>query len=593
MSEKQKENKSVTGEVFDFYLLKRILGLSGPYKKQMLGAYASTVLLAVMSPIRPWIIQHTLNSHVANFDANGLTQMTILLVALLLIQTLIQFWNTYITSWIGQGVIKDMRMKVFKHISSLRLPYFDRTPVGTLVTRNVNDIETINDLFSDGIITIAGDILQIIAITFAMFYMDWKLSLVTLSVLPLLFYASHIFRIKVKKSFQDVRTQVARLNAFVQERITGMQIVQIFGREKEEYEKFRAINKEHYLANKRGVLYYSIFFPVIEVITAISLGLLVWWGTKTMLQHNAPDFGTVTAFILFINMFFRPIRVLADRFNTIQMGMVAAERIFKLLDDKTHIENEGKNDAGKFEGQVVFKNVWFAYEADNYVLKDINFSLNSGETLAIVGPTGAGKSSIINLLSRFYSINKGEIEVDGKNINDFTLSSLRKNISVVLQDVFLFSGSIKENISLNNPDISDDKVVEAAKMVGAHDFIMQLPGNYNYNVMERGSTLSLGQRQLISFARALASNPSILILDEATSSIDTETEELLQQATRKLMAGRTSIVIAHRLSTIQHADRIMVLQKGLVAEAGTHSELLAKSGLYKELYDSQLSELVG
>lgn len=573
-------------KLFDFKLLWRILKLASPYKTFFWLAIVSTILVAIISPLRPYLIQLSLDNHVAIGDVDGLVKLTILILIILLFQTAIQFWNGYVTGWIGQQVIMDLRNHVYKKINQMKQQFFDKTPVGNLVTRCVSDIETIAELFSSGIITISGDILQLIAITGFMFYIDWQLSLITLSVLPLLLYASHIFRIKVKYSFQDVRTAVSKLNSFVQERLTGMQVVQLYGRESVEYNKFEAINKEHYKANERSVLYYSIFFPVIEIITAISLALLVWWGTKELLGEGITSFGKLTAFIIYINMFFRPVRLLADRFNTIQMGMVAAERIFNLLDNKNNLEQREGSYYKPLDGNLSFSDVWFAYQDETFVIKGLSFDLKKGETLAIVGETGSGKSSIINLIMGFYPYNKGSIKLDGVELNEWDIVQLRSKISIVLQDVFLFSGSILDNITLNKPGISREKVEQIAKELGADEFIQKLPGTYDYKVMERGNTLSMGQKQLISFVRAMVVDPAILILDEATSSVDSETEEIIQYAISNMMKNRTSIVIAHRLSTIENANQIMVLDKGNVIEIGSHAYLMQQGTHYKKLQDA-------
>jgi ATP-binding cassette subfamily B multidrug efflux pump len=580
-------------KLFDFKLLWRILKLASPYKTFFWLAIVSTILVAVISPLRPYLIQLSLDNHVAIGDVDGLVKLTILILIILLFQTAIQFWNGYVTGWIGQQVIMDLRNHVYKKINQMKQQFFDKTPVGNLVTRCVSDIETIAELFSSGIITISGDILQLIAITGFMFYIDWQLSLITLSVLPLLLYASHIFRIKVKYSFQDVRTAVSKLNSFVQERLTGMQVVQLYGRESVEYNKFEAINKEHYKANERSVLYYSIFFPVIEIITAISLALLVWWGTKELLGEGITSFGKLTAFIIYINMFFRPVRLLADRFNTIQMGMVAAERIFNLLDNKDNLEQREGNYYKPLDGNLSFTDVWFAYQDETFVIKGLSFDLKKGETLAIVGETGSGKSSIINLIMGFYPYNKGSIKLDGVELNEWDIVQLRSKISIVLQDVFLFSGSILDNITLNKPGISREKVEQISKELGADEFIQKLPGTYDYKVMERGNTLSMGQKQLISFVRAMVVDPAILILDEATSSVDSETEEIIQFAISNMMKNRTSIVIAHRLSTIENANQIMVLDKGNVIEIGSHAYLMQQGTHYKKLQDAGKMQRIG
>ncbi|MDI1233891.1 MAG: ABC transporter ATP-binding protein [bacterium] len=584
MAQSSNSNKSIK-----FSTLKKVLNLTVDFKKKIWIAISTTILLALLSPIRPWLIEKAINQYAAMGDLNGLITICFLILALIIVSGILQFFNEYITGWIAQNVVKKLRLKVFSHLLESKLSYHDKTPVGTMVTRAVTDIETLAELFAEGLITIIGDILQIITITIFMLIIDWKLTLVSLSVLPLLFYASHLFRIKIKSAFEDVRTAVAKLNTFVQEHLTGMQLVQIFNQEKSVSQGFDKINTEHYKANDRSVLYYSIFFPVIEVITSISLGLLVWWGTRQIVGQQLFDFGTITAFILYINMFFRPIRVLADRFNNIQMGIVAADRIFKLLENDTLDSNLGTINK-KIEGRIAFKNIWFAYTDEQYVLKNISFNIDPGKSLAIVGATGAGKSSIINILSRLYAVNKGEILIDGISQMDYELQHLRRQIAVVLQDVFLFSGSIIDNIRLYQTDISEDEIKKAAEKIGAHHFIEQLPGQYHYKVMERGSTLSLGQRQLISFIRAMVFNPSVLILDEATSSVDTETELIIQRATLELLRGKTSIVIAHRLSTIKYADNILVMDKGEIIEQGNHTALLEKNGYYKELIVSSLHE---
>jgi ATP-binding cassette subfamily B protein len=494
--------------------------------------------------------------------------------------------------WLGQNIIRDIRIQLYEKILRLRLKFFDQTPIGRLVTRTVSDVETLSDVFSDGMAAVAGDILQLVLIIGVMFYTDWRLSLISLATVPFMLISTYIFKEKIKDSFNEVRTAVSNLNAFVQEHITGMNIVQIFSAEKVELDKFQKINTVHRDAHVRSIWYYSVYYPVADVIAAAATGLIVWYGAREIL-HDDITFGTVTAFIMFTNLFFRPIRMLADRFNTLQMGIVSTDRILKLLDSDDYTVNNGTYAPTQLRGEVSFKNVWFAYNEEEYVLKDISFDVQAGQTVAFVGATGAGKSSVINLLSRFYDINKGEIMVDGVEVHQYELGALRHNIGVVLQDVFLFSDTIHNNITLGNPDISRAQIIEAAKLVGAHDFIERLPGGYDYNVMERGATLSVGQRQLISFVRALVHDPKIIVLDEATSSVDTETEELIQNAIEKLMKGRTAIVIAHRLSTIQKANQIIVLDKGQIKEKGTHDELLEHDGFYANLYRMQYKEVVG
>ncbi|WP_026897940.1 ABC transporter ATP-binding protein [Daejeonella oryzae] len=583
----------VSGKAVDVNLLKRILRYVKPYRSIFIWSVILTVALAILAPIRPLIIEYTLDEFILKDDSSGLLRMTLLMILILLVQTVVQYFHTFLTNTLGQSVIKDLRINVFNHISKLRLKYFDRTPIGQLITRTVSDLETIADIFSEGMIQIIGDVLQVVAIIAVMAYTDWKLTLIVLVPMPFLILASYIFKEAIKSAFQDVRTQVSHLNTFLQEHITGMSIIHYFAREEQEMRKFKNINAKHRDAHIRSNWYYSIFFPVVEIISALSIGLLVWYGSKSILT-NAISPGVVVAFIMYINMLFRPIRELADKFNTLQMGMVGAERIFNVLDTREETENKGTLQPALLEGKIEFNHVWFAYNDDNWVLKDISFMVEPGETLALVGATGAGKSSTINILNRFYEIGKGSVKVDDRDIKDYELGYLRSQIATVLQDVFLFSESIANNINLNNPDITREKLIAAAKDVGAHDFIERLPGGYDYNVMERGATLSAGQAQLISFIRALVFNPRILVLDEATSSVDTETEELIQTAINKLMQGRTSIVIAHRLSTIQKADKIIVLDHGEIKEIGSHQELLKLNGFYRRLYDLQFnSEGIG
>lgn len=549
-----------------------------------------TISMALVIPLRPYLIQLTIDDEIASGDYRGMVTMIIILVVLLILQSLLQYFHTFLSGWLGQYVIRDLRIKLFSHLQKLRLTFFDNTPIGKLVTRNVSDIETLSDVFSQGVAAIIGDLLQLLVIMMFMFYSDWKLALIGMSTIPVMIFATYIFKEKIKKAFNEVRTAVSNLNSFVQEHVTGMNIVQIFNSEQVEYEKFKEINEEHRKSNLKSVMYYSVYYPVSEVIQAIAIGLIVWFGAGQVIEAEV-TLGVLIAFIMYIQMFFRPIRMIADRFNTLQMGIVSSNRILDLLDSDEYIPNEGKYKVDHLKGEVAFKDVWFAYKEEDWVLKDVNFKVNQGETLAIVGATGAGKSSIINLLNRFYEINKGNIEVDGVNVGEYDLDNLRSHIAVVLQDVFLFSDSIYNNITLKNPEISRQQVTEAAELVGARTFIERLPGGFDYNVMERGATLSVGQRQLISFVRAMVYDPNLIVLDEATSSVDSETEELIQKAIQKLMFGRTSIVIAHRLSTIQNADNILVLDKGEIVESGNHESLLKQKGHYHQLHQMQYREV--
>ncbi len=586
----------ITGDAFNVGLLKRVFEYVKPYRSIFRWSIVLTILLAAISPVRPYLIGYTVDNFIMKGKYTELVEITIAMVVLLLLQTLIQYSQTLLTNTLGQSAIKDLRINIFNHISKLRLKYFDQTPIGQLITRTVSDLETIADIFSEGLIAMVGDLLQVIVIFLVMLIIDWQLTVVVLLPIPFLIIATRVFQKAIKISFQEIRTEVSNLNTYLQEHITGISIIQYFAREDQEYQKFEKINLRYRDANIRSNWYYSIFFPVVEMISALSLGLLIWYGSKNVLQLDVPP-GRITTFIMFITMLFRPIRELADKFNTLQMGMVGAERVFKVLDTQETTVNEGTFAPEKLEGNIVFNQVWFSYQQDgevedgHSVLKNISFEVKAGETVALVGATGAGKSSTINILNRFYEIQKGEIMVDGVDIRKYELGYLRSNIATVLQDVFLFSDTIFNNITLNNPSISMEHVVDAAKKVGAHDFIERLPGGYQYNVMERGATLSAGQAQLISFIRALVYQPSILVLDEATSSVDTETEMLIQSAIDKLMHGRTSIVIAHRLSTIQKANQIIVLDKGEIKEKGTHQQLLKLDGYYKKLYDLQFSSV--
>jgi ATP-binding cassette subfamily B protein len=588
------KEKVSSGNIIDWSVLSRLMKFITPYRGRFATVILLTLLLGVLAPTRPVLIQYTLDKDVAVGNYDAMVRMMILLMVLLVINSIAQYVHTYLSGWLGQQVIRDIRARLYQHIISLRLRFFDKTPIGRLVTRTISDVETLSDVFSEGLAAMAGDLLQIIFILGFMFYEDWRLALLSLSTLPLLLLSTYVFKEKIKVAFTEVRNAVANLNTFVQEHITGMNIVQIFGSEKREFEKFKEINDEHRQSNLRSVLYYSIYYPVAEIIAAAGIGLLVWYGAKGVINYEETSvtIGKLIAFIMYIQMFFRPIRMIADRYNTLQMGIVSSSRIMHLLDEEEHVQKNGTHKPEHLKGEVIFDHVWFAYNEPDYVLKDITLHIRSGQTIALVGATGAGKSSIINLLNRFYEINKGTISVDGINLNDYDLGTLRRNIGVVLQDVFLFSDTIFNNITLGNPDVTEEMVWHAADLVGARKFIDRLPGKLSYNVMERGATLSVGQRQLISFIRAMVYDPKILVLDEATCSVDTETEEMIQQAIVKMMSGRTSIVIAHRLSTIQRADKILVLDHGEIKESGHHEELLLREGYYSQLHKMQYKEFV-
>ena len=584
-------------------VLKRVFAFAAPYKKKFYLSIFLSIFLAVIAPIRPLLIQLTINNGIKNstighfIDGPGgfIIEITIIQIALLLIETTCRFFFTFTTASLGQSVVKDLRITTYNKIVHLNLSQFDKTPIGTLTTRTINDIESVNDIFSDGLIPIIADMLSIISILTYMFIADWRLTLVCLAPFPVLILATYYFKESVNKSFIKVRNAVAALNAYVQEHITGMGIVQAFAAEEREQKKFSDINKEHRNANIKSIFAYSVFFPVVELVSAVSIGLLVWWaGMQAGISTDkaAQAGGIITSFILCLNLLFRPLRVIADKFNVLQMGVIASERVFKILDNEDVSDRAGTYQPTTIKGDVSFEYVWFSYIEDRYVLKDINFTIKAGETLAIVGHTGSGKTSIISLINRLYQIQKGTIKIDDKNIDSYDLDFLRSKIGIVLQDVFLFSGSVMDNVTLRNTDIKREEVIQAAKLIGLHEFIEMLPGGYDYNVMERGATLSLGQRQLLSFVRALLYDPAILILDEATSSVDSESEALIQHAIDKLIANRTSIVIAHRLSTIRKADKILVLDAGEVKEMGTHNELMAKQGHYYQLHKMQFEKQV-
>lgn len=588
------KEKVSSGNIIDWSVLRRLMKFVTPYRGRFISVVVLTILLGVLAPTRPVLIQYTLDHDVSVGNYDAMVRMMMILLALLIFNSIAQYIHTYLSGWLGQQVIRDIRAKLYEHVVNLRLKFFDKTPIGRLVTRTISDVETLADVFSEGLAAMVGDLLQIIFILGFMFYEDWRLALLSLSTIPLLLISTYIFKEKIKVAFNDVRNAVANLNTFVQEHITGMNIVQIFGSEKREFEKFNEINEDHKQANLRSVLYYSIYYPVAEIIAAAGIGLLVWYGAKGVINYEESGItvGKLIAFIMYIQMFFRPIRMIADRYNTLQMGIVSSSRIMNLLDSREDVQENGSKKAENIKGEVRFEHVWFAYNDAEYVLKDINLDIRPGETVALVGATGAGKSSIINLLNRFYEINRGTISVDGVDIKNYDLGTLRTNIGVVLQDVFLFSDTIMNNITLGNKDVTEEMVWHAADLVGARKFIDRLPGKLGYNVMERGATLSVGQRQLISFIRAMVYDPKILILDEATSSVDSETEEMIQQAIGQMMSGRTSIVIAHRLSTIQKANKIIVLDHGEIKETGTHEELLLHEGFYAQLHKMQYKEFV-
>ena len=583
-----KETK--TGKVLDITLLFRVIAFAKPYKKQFIIATISAIILSFLGPIRPMLINHAIDNFIIISDPENLLKITVLLIGLLFCEGFIQFFYIYLSTWIGQNVILDLRKKIFRHIMSLKMKFFDKTPIGTLVTRAVSDIETIADIFSQGLLVIIAELLKLVIVLVFMFYTDWRLSIIALLTIPVLLVATAWFKRNIKASFQDVRDKVSSINSFVQEHIVGMNIVQIFNREEAEFDKFKKINADHRDAHLRSIFYYAVFFPVVEVLSAVSIGLVVWYGGEAILSGKDITIGEIIAFILFIQMMFRPIRQLADRFNVLQMGIVGSERVFKIIDTDEKIKDEGKTEVSDLSGEISFENVWFRYKEDQWILKDLSFNVNSGKFLALVGHTGAGKSSIIRILNRFYEIEKGKIKIDNISIDDLTLNSLRNNIALVQQEVFLFSDSISNNISLYEDNITKEQIVQASKDIDIYEFIMSLPNGFEYVVGERGVTLSSGQRQLIAFLRVYVRNPKILILDEATASIDSSTEALIQNALSKLSKNRTTIVIAHRLSTIVNANKILLLEDGKIKEEGTHRNLLEQKGEYFKMYQNQIND---
>jgi len=585
-----KSEEEILGKAYDAKLMKRLLGYVKPYKRFVIFAILLNIVVAALGPIRPYLTKIAVDDYIANSDYHGLFIISLILFGSLIFQAVIQYFLTYFTQYLGQKTLYDLRTQIFNHIQKLALKFFDRTPIGRLVTRATNDVEALGELFSSGIVMVFSDIFIIFWILGFMFFMDFNLSLVTLSVLPVLIYGTFLFRKKARESYRDVRLHLARLNSYMQEHVTGMSVVQIFNKENDEFKKFSAINSDYRQVNIKSIFYYAVFYPSVELLSSIAIGLIVWYGGGEIIQ-GALTVGVLFAFIQYTEMFFRPIRDLSEKYNIMQTAMASSERIFRLLDRKPMILDPEKPICLKdYQGEIEFKNVSFAYVQEDYVLKDISFKINRGEKVAFVGATGAGKTSIMNLLCRFYDTQNGEILLDGINIKDLKQDDLRKNIGLVVQDIFLFSDSISNNISLNNDNISEEKIKESAKIIGIDHFIEKLPLAYGQNVKERGVTLSQGQRQLITFARALAYNPKILILDEATSSVDTHSEILIQKAIDKLMEGRTSIIIAHRLSTIQKCDKIIVMHKGVIRETGTHQQLLELGGIYSKLYQLQYKE---
>jgi ATP-binding cassette subfamily B multidrug efflux pump len=583
----QMQADTVSGNAFDLPLLKRLFRYVRPYPQLLFAAVALTILGALLSPLRPYITKLAIDNHIAIGDTQGLFYMSLVFLAVVVLEVAMQFGNTYLTQLLGQKAVMQLRLDIFTHLQTLALKFFDRNPIGRLMTRATNDVETLNEMLSSGLVALLGDVFQLSFIILMMFYTDWQLTLVSFSVLPIMFWVTMEFKKRVRVAYQDVRTEIARLSAFLQEHITGIATIQLFGREQKEFERHSEINAAHRDANVRSVFYYSVFYPAIELLSSIALGLIIWYSGMRMLNADL-TLGVVVAFVQYIALFFRPLQDLSDKYNIMQTAITSAERVFRLLDEKVFIEPP-KNPKSLVnpKGEIAFEHVWFAYNDAHWVLQDVSFTAKAGERVAIVGATGSGKSTMISLLSKFYDIQKGRITIDGVDLRDLTEQEVRRHIGVVLQDVFLFSGTIRDNITLGDSSITEKQIREAAELVGAASFIEKLPNGYDYQVQERGGALSTGQRQLISFVRAMVYNPKILVLDEATSSVDTETEHLIESALEKLMSGRTCIIIAHRLSTIQHCDKILVMHKGVLREQGTHQELLSQRGLYYKLYQLQ------
>ncbi len=581
-------NTDTATKSFDKKLFKRLLAFTNPYRLVFYGVAIAAIILSAFAVLRPVLVGYLVDEAIKMADAQKLLSVTLIMLAVLLGEVLSQLSFNYFANWLGESVIRDIRIELFKHMTHFRMRYFDNSSIGILVTRAVGDMQRIGEIFSQGFFVIVSDLLKMFVVAGVMIYMNWRLSLIVFAVLPLILYATRLFQRAMKGAFTEVRAQVAQLNSFVQERISGMKVVQLFNREKAEKKAFERINEKHTKAWIKTVWYNSVFFPVADIVSSITIGLIVWYGgLQNISGITASEYGTIFTFILLTEMLFRPLRQIADKFNTLQMGMVAAARVFKILDTTDQTEISGEKVLEETDGSIRFEEVVFGYIPEELVLKGISFEVQKGETLAIVGATGAGKSTIINLLNRFYDIQSGAIKIDGTSINELRLDSLRSHIAVVLQDVFLFADTIANNISLGDPSVSRDTIIQAAKSIGVHDFISSLPGGYDFNVKERGGMLSSGQRQLIAFLRAYVSKPSILILDEATSSIDNSSEQLIQKATEKITADRTSIVIAHRLATVKKADRILVMEAGEIVEQGSHNELLAHGGYYKNLYEAQ------
>lgn len=585
-------SEKVTGKAFDLAVFKRLMNFASAYRLQFFIGTASAILLSLVSITKPIILEHIINVFYENKDKEGILNFSLLMFGVLLLEVILQFVFIYKVNWLGQNIIEDIRVQLQAHMLRFKMKYFDNSSVGKLVTRLVSDTETIAQFFGQGLFMIISDLLKMVGVMLVMLWMNWRMALIAFVILPILVYATKVFQIAIKSAFQEVRTEVANLNGFVQERVTGMKILQLFNREKIEYDNFLKINEKHKKAHIKTVWYYSIFFPIAEILSSIAVGLLVWYGGLDVVGGGGTTAAQVISFIMMSQMLFRPLRQIADKFNTLQMGMVAGDRVFQILDTESQIARTGTIEAPHFKGDLAFNDVRFSYIEGEEVLKGVSFDVKAGETIAIVGATGAGKSTIINLVNRFYQIDSGEIKVDGVNVEDYKLPSLRNEIAIVLQDVFLFSESIFNNIVLGNDTITREEVIAAAKEIGIHDFIMTLPNNYDYNVKERGAMLSSGQRQLIAFLRAYVSNPSVLILDEATSSVDSNSEKLIQKATDKITASQTSIIIAHRLATVKKADRIIVMDKGEIMEQGSHNELLKLNGFYKSLYELQFADKV-